>query len=72
IPEEIRRQLKLVLADTMDQVLDAALRRSPQPLEPVTTTVGGSGGGSKAGGGSNVRAPFPPADHPGVVVQGTR
>ncbi len=72
IPEEIRRQLKLVLVDTMDQVLDAALRRSPQPLEPETTTVDGGGGGSETGGGSRVRAPFPPADHPGVVVQGTR
>ncbi|MCJ7711156.1 MAG: endopeptidase La, partial [Chloroflexi bacterium] len=72
IPEEIRKQLKLVLADTMDQVLDAALRRRPQPIEPETTTVGGSDGGSEAGGGSRVRAPFPPADHHGVVVQGTR
>jgi ATP-dependent Lon protease len=72
IPEEIRKQLKLVLVDTMDQVLEAALRRRPQPLEPVTTTVGGGGGGSKARGESRVRSPFPPADQPQVVVQGTR
>ena len=72
IPEEIRKQLKLVLADNMDQVLEAALRRRPRPLEPVTTTVGGGGGGSKAGGASRVRTPFPPADQPQVVVQGTR
>jgi ATP-dependent Lon protease len=71
IPEEIRKQLKLVLVDTMDQVLEAALRRRPQPLEPVTTTVGGGGGGSKARGESRVRSPFPPADQPQVVVQGT-
>jgi len=71
IPEEIRKQLKLVLVDTMDQVLDAALRRRPQPLEPVTTTVGG-GGGSKPRGESRVRTPFPPADQPQVVVQGPR
>ena len=32
IPEEIRKQMKLVLVDTMDQVLEAALRRKPQPL----------------------------------------
>ena len=72
IPEEIRKQLKLVLVDTMDQVLEAALRRRPQPLEPVTTTVGGGGGGSKARGESRVRTPFPPADQPQVVVQGPR
>ena len=72
IPEEIRKQLKLVLADTMDQVLEAALRRRPKPLEPVTTTVGGGGGGAKAGGEPRVRTPFPPADQPQVVVQGTR
>ena len=72
IPEEIRKQLKLVLADTMDQVLEAALRRLPKPLEPVTTTVGGGGGGAKAGGEPRVRTPFPPADQPQVVVQGTR
>ena len=71
IPEEIRKQLKLVLVDTMDQVLEAALRRRPQPLEPVTTTVGG-GGGSKARGESRARTPFPPADQPQVVVQGPR
>ncbi len=72
IPEEIRKQLKLVLADTMDQVLEAALRRRPKPLEPVTTTVGGGGGGAKAGGEPRARTPFPPADQPQVVVQGTR
>ncbi len=32
IPEEIRKQIKLVLVDTMDQVLDAALRGHPKPL----------------------------------------
>ena len=74
IPEEIRKQLKLVLADNMDQVLEAALRRRPKPLAAATTTVGGGGGGSKSGGPSGgtsgVRTPFPPADQPQVVVQG--
>ena len=32
IPEEIRRQIKLVLVDSMDQVLETALRRKPLPL----------------------------------------
>ena len=34
IPEEIRKQIDLVLVDTMDQVLAAALRGTPQPLAP--------------------------------------
>jgi ATP-dependent Lon protease len=34
IPEEIRKQIKIVLADSMDQVLVAALRKAPSPLEP--------------------------------------
>jgi ATP-dependent Lon protease len=37
IPEEIRRQIKLVLVDSMDQVLETALRRKPTPL-PVEAT----------------------------------
>ncbi|NTV81904.1 MAG: endopeptidase La, partial [Candidatus Aminicenantes bacterium] len=32
IPEEIRKQIKLILVDSMDQVLDAALRRKPKAL----------------------------------------
>jgi ATP-dependent Lon protease len=32
IPDEIRKQLKIVLADSMDQVLETALRRRPRPL----------------------------------------
>ena len=33
IPEEIRKQIKLVLADNMEQVLDAALRRQPEAAQ---------------------------------------
>ncbi len=32
IPEEIRKSMKLVLVDSMDQVLEAALRRKPKAL----------------------------------------
>jgi ATP-dependent Lon protease len=37
IPEEIRRQMRLVLVETMDQVLESALRRRPAalPAQPV-------------------------------------
>ncbi len=44
IPEEIRKSIKLVLADNMEQVLEAALRRSPKPLTAVPPTVAGGGG----------------------------
>jgi ATP-dependent Lon protease len=33
IPEEIRKQMKLVLVDSMEQVLATALRRKPAPLK---------------------------------------
>jgi ATP-dependent Lon protease len=32
VPDEIRRQIKLVLVESMDQVLDVALRRKPKAL----------------------------------------
>jgi ATP-dependent Lon protease len=73
IPEEIRKQLKLVTAETMDEVLGAALRRRPKPLPVRPTRVGEGGGGQrKAEPDARVRrAPFPPAEQPPVVVQPT-
>ncbi len=74
IPEEIRKQLKLVLADNMEQVLAAALRRSPKPLKVVPPTIV-EGGDTipKPEPESRVRrTTFPPADQPQVVVQGDR
>jgi len=65
IPDEIRKQLKLVLADSMEQVLEAALRRKPQPLKTVTGEPGGRG--SKGAVGRAQRNPFP-GDQPTVVV----
>jgi ATP-dependent Lon protease len=70
IPEEIRKSIKLILVDTMDQVLEAALRRKPkalvieptkvvkdEPIEPVPDPE------------SRVRRTnFPPTDHPPVSV----
>jgi ATP-dependent Lon protease len=71
IPEEIRKQMKLVLVDNMNQVLDAALRRQPSPLggEPA-----GEGGKSKKGekGGEERESPvpvvFPPVDQPPAMA----
>ena len=72
IPEEIRKQLKLVTAETMDEVLGAALRRRPKALAVRPTPVGEGGGGQrKPAPETRVRrSPFPPTDQPPVVVQG--
>jgi ATP-dependent Lon protease len=74
IPEEVRKSLKLVLADTMDQVLDAALRRRPKPLKTVPPTIVEGGQKlPKPEPESRVRrTTFPPAEEqPPVVVKGS-
>ncbi len=70
IPEDVRKQLKLVIAETMDQVLDAALRRKPQPIRPPRTPVGGTGTRREhvPAAGRTVRGGFPPADQPPAVA----
>src|SRR4029077_7967573 len=44
IPEEIRKQIKIIPVDSAQQVLEAALRRRPTPLaaKPAKTTPDGS------------------------------
>ncbi|HEY7590747.1 MAG TPA: endopeptidase La [Candidatus Limnocylindrales bacterium] len=72
IPDEIRKQIKLVLVDSMDQVLEAALRRKPKPLraEPAKVVEGDRPLDPKPEGESRVRRTnFPPADQPPVVVE---
>jgi ATP-dependent Lon protease len=71
VPEEIRKSIKLVLAESMEQVLEAALRRKPRPLvvEPAEVIEGGKT--PKPEPESRVRrTTFPPAEQPPVVVQG--
>ncbi len=72
IPEEIRKQIRLVLVDSMDQVLEAALRRKPEPLRPVPPTVGEGERKPAPEPENRVRRPsFPsPEDQPAVVVRG--
>ncbi len=72
IPEEIRKQIKIVLADSMDQVLETALRRRPKPL-PVTpkTPLRESGSGRDKEPEAETpmrRSPSFPPDQPTVVV----
>ncbi len=76
IPAEISKQIKLVLVDSMDGVLEAALRRRPKPLpaetaQPVLKPAGeGSGSAETPTAGTPVRRRpgFPPSDQPPVVV----
>jgi ATP-dependent Lon protease len=70
IPEEIRKQIKLVLVESMDQVLDAALRRKPKAI--VVKAPGSSGGGRTKGEPAAVPAPRPgyPADQPPAMATG--
>jgi len=71
IPEEIRRQMKIVLVDTMEQVLDTALRRRPRPLAPEPSGPGRQARpASETPTGRTRRPSFPPSDQPPVVVAG--
>jgi ATP-dependent Lon protease len=71
IPDEIRKQIKLILVDSMDQVLEAALRRKPKALvaEPPKVLTGDKP--IDPDPEERVRrTTFPPADQPPVVVRG--
>ncbi len=70
IPEEIRKQIKLVMADSMDQVLEAALRRRPKPLKAVPPTVVEVGDELPQPENLVRRSTFPTPEQPPVVVQG--
>ncbi len=71
IPEEIRKQIRLVLVETMDQVLDAALRRKPTPLESEPPKVVKDDDEIAPEPESRVRrSRFPTPEQPPVVVQG--
>ncbi len=73
IPDEIRKQIKLILVDTMDQVLEAALRRKPKALvtEPAKIVTGDKTLDPEPEREDRVRrTTFPPAEQPPVVVRG--
>ena len=60
MPEDVREGLDLVLVESMDQVLETALRAKPTPLtaEPVKTAGGGKE--PEAGPEGRTRPGFPP------------
>ncbi len=60
IPEEIRKQIKLVLVDSMDQVLEAALRRKPTPLPQGRPPAGRRTHDRPPPGGGRRAADVPP------------
>ena len=71
IPEEIRKQIKIVLVDSMEQALDAALRRKPTalPPRPPSTAKEERPAEPERDSTTRVRRPsFPPSDQPPVIV----
>jgi ATP-dependent Lon protease len=70
IPDEIRKQIKLVLVDNMDQVLEAALRRQPEPLgqDPGKKGKGGKEAEKEQQAEGRVPVGFPPVDQPPAIV----
>ena len=70
IPDEIRKQIKLILVDNMDQVLEAALRRKPAALkaEPAKAE-GGKEPEQEPEPEGRVRHGFPsPVDQPPAMA----
>ncbi|MFH1475623.1 MAG: endopeptidase La [Chloroflexota bacterium] len=68
IPDEIRKQIKLILVDSMDQVLESALRRKPKTL---VVKAPGSGGGPRKSTPLAVPAPppgFPTDQRPAIAA----
>jgi ATP-dependent Lon protease len=66
IPDEIRKQTKLVLVDSMNDVLEAALRRRPVALKPVP--AGGPEKPTEDVPAAARRHGFPPAEQPPAVA----
>ncbi|HET7676341.1 MAG TPA: endopeptidase La [Candidatus Limnocylindrales bacterium] len=70
IPDEIRKSMKLVLTESMEQVLDAALRRRPARLEvkPAEVVDGDSEPSDRPGAPDKVRRGGFPSDQPPAVA----
>jgi ATP-dependent Lon protease len=71
IPDEIRKSIKIVMADSMDQVLETALRRRPKPLATPKASTPVTERGHKDEPETETpirRSPSFPPDQPTVVV----
>jgi ATP-dependent Lon protease len=74
IPEEIRKQLKLVLVESMDQVLEAALINVPKRLEPKPAEVIEKGepiDDKSVAAPDKMRRGFPGTDQPPAIAAPT-
>jgi ATP-dependent Lon protease len=70
IPDEIRKQIKLVLVDSMEQVLDAALRRKPARLSvtPAEVVDADRKPDDRPTAPDKITRGFPPAEQPPAVA----
>jgi ATP-dependent Lon protease len=70
VPDEIRKGIKIVTVESMDQVLDTALRRRPKPLPAAAAPKPAKDGDSEDAPEARIRRPNFPPDQPTVVVKG--
>jgi len=70
VPDEIRKGIKIVTVESMDQVLDTALRRRPKPLPAAAAPKPAKDGESETAPEAPIRRPNFPPDQPTVVVKG--
>ena len=68
IPDEIRKQMRIVPVDSMDQVLEHALRRRPRPIVTERPPDRAPAPAEPEAEPRSRRPSFPPADQPSVVV----
>ncbi len=69
IPDEIRKGIKIVTVESMDQVLDTALRRRPKPLSSTAAPKPAKDGAREEAPEAPIRRPNFPPDQPTVVVK---
>ncbi len=67
VPDEVRKQMKLVLVENMDQVLSAALRRKPRPLKPNPAAAPAKGEHKSHPTPAVNKPVFPPEQPPAVA-----
>jgi ATP-dependent Lon protease len=72
VPDEIRKGIKIVTVESMDQVLDTALRRRPKPLPAAAAPKPAKDGDGEKAPEAPIRRPNFPPDQPTVVVKGAR
>jgi ATP-dependent Lon protease len=67
VPDEVRKKMKLVLVENMDQVLTAALRRKPRPLKPNPAPARAKGHSKNPKTATKAPPVFPPEQPPAVA-----